>query len=600
MLRALREKTKTILWIVVVTFVVSIFAVWGMNLRSGGDDRVDEPDNVGTVNGIPIDRRFYSNNFQELLNQLRSQRGNDFSLSPAERYMLLEQAWEVSIQKILMQREIERLGITVTDEELVSFLRRNPHPSLQQVFTDDEGNFDYQAYLRALADPQADWTQLERWGRSIIPELKLQTMLAAQVNVAEDEIMDSFEKQNVEVKARYVKVAIEDEEVPYEPSEAEILTKYGEMKDRFTEPEKRRIELVKIEKKPSDFDDMDVFDRMIEIRNEILGGVDFAEAASNYSDDMATASKGGDLGFFGKSDMDSVFTKAAFSLKDGKISQPVRTQFGYHLIKVVERKTEGGEEKIRASHILMNVEPGYETVDSLTTLVKDLNSAIKERGFKEGAKSMHLAVKEIEPFARGAFIKNYGYLPMIVNFAFNSKKGRISSPFDSDDAIYYVKVVEEIPERPLPLEEVRDQIIEAIREERNEQRAKAIAEAIKQEAVTSGDLEGAAHAKELSIIETPMFRIDGPVPEIGTNTNFAVACHMLPTGKIGPPIKEYGAWYVIQVLDRTNPDMKAFAEQRETILGRLRQEKATHLMASWYEEIRDKAKIQDFRTQTLN
>ena len=163
MLKQLRENTKTILWIVVIAFVVSIFAVWGMNYRSGGSmSGPSEEDNViGSVNGIEITRQAYAANIQDLYNNIRAQRGEDYRPSDTESFMISEQAWEMSIQKIIIAREIEKLGITVTDDELVSFLRRNPHPTLRQMFTGEDGNFDYQAYLQALSNPDADWTELE-------------------------------------------------------------------------------------------------------------------------------------------------------------------------------------------------------------------------------------------------------------------------------------------------------------------------------------------------------------------------------------------------------------------------------------------------------
>ena len=161
MLKQLRENTKTILWIVVVAFVVSIFAVWGMQQRSGGRQPGEQSNIVGSVDGIELTRQMYANNFQELYANIRAQRGDDIRLSDTESYMLSEQAWEMGIQKAIIAREIDRMGIVVTDNELVSFLRRNPHPTLRQMFTGEDGQFDYQAYLQALSNPDADRTELE-------------------------------------------------------------------------------------------------------------------------------------------------------------------------------------------------------------------------------------------------------------------------------------------------------------------------------------------------------------------------------------------------------------------------------------------------------
>ncbi len=365
MLKQLRENTKTILWIVVVAFVVSIFGVWGMNLKSGDQGRQTASDIVGKVDGIEITRRLYSNKFQELYNQIKTQRGENFELSVTDQHMLLEQTWENVIQEILLNREINRLGITITDNELVSFLRRTPHPQLRQTFVNEKGDFDYQAYLRALSDPQADWTELEKWGMSVLPSMKLETYLVAQTHVPEKDILERFNEQNREVTARYITVPFGSDAPPYEPSENEISSFYEKNRENYLESEKRIVRLIELKKEPTDLDEEDVRTQLEEIRKEIFDGGDFAESARIHSDDYVSAQKGGDLGFFGRTGLDSIFTETAFNLEIGEISGPVRTSFGYHIIRTEEKKTEDGKEQVRASHILMKVEPGYETIDSL-------------------------------------------------------------------------------------------------------------------------------------------------------------------------------------------------------------------------------------------
>ncbi len=600
MLKQLRENTKTILWVVVVAFVVSIFGIWGMNLRSGGE-RSDAPtDIVGKVDGIEISRRLYSNKFQELYNQIKMQRGEDFELSATDRFMLLEQAWENVIQDILLSREIERLGITVTENELVSFLRRTPHPQLRQTFVDDNGDFDYQAYLQALSDPQADWTELEKWGMAVLPSMKLETYLVSQTHIPEKDILDRFKEQNREVTARYITIPFGPEDPPYEPGQAEIDSYYEEHKESYLEPEKRTVRLIEIRKEPTALDEEEVRTQLEEIRKEILQGEDFAESARIHSEDYVSAGKGGDLGFFGRTGLDSLFTETAFNLGIGEISEPVRTTFGYHLIKVEEKKKEDGEDQVRASHILMKVEPGYETIDSLSTLLQDLSEAIKAKGFEAGAKSLGLETEDVDPFTRGFFLKDHGYLPRVINFAFNHKTGVISSAIESETSIYYVKVLDEMPEKTRPVDDVREQVIEGIRFDHRKEKARKIAETVKKEAVTSGDLEAVAHSRELQFSETPPFKIEDSVPGIGTGTGFSTACHMLPVNRVSAPVLGDGAWYIIRVVSESTPDMNEFATQRQTILGELMEERSTEFLAGWYRDLRENAEIEDMRELTLN
>jgi len=601
MLKQLRENTKTILWVVVVAFVISIFAVWGANLSGPSNRNARQDDNtVGSVNGEPITRTLYSNSFTQVYDQMKQQRGGEYEPNQMERLMMAEQAWELSIQKILMAREIEKLDITVSDAELVDFLRRNPHPTLQQVFRTEDGQFDYQAYLSSLSDPEVDWTELERWGRNLLPELKLQTYISSRVHVSDQEIMERFKRETIEVKARYVKVPFPAEESSYEPSEREIDSLYAEISDSFTIPESRRIKLIAIDKKPTGADEREVLDRLEEIRAEIAAGRDFSEMAGTYSEDPMTAAKGGDLGFFGRGDMVGAFEEAAFALDVGEISEPVRTEFGYHLIKLDERKKENGEEKIRASHILMKVEPGYETIDSLSTLIRELSEEIKEKGFEKTAERRGLTVIEPEPLKDGYFIEGIGFAPRVVNFAFSHEPNSISAPLEEEQAVYYVKIIEKIGERIETEDEVRVQLVDRIRRDRVDEATRKRAESIRKQAMTSGNLESAALAYGLEIEETPYFKRSDVLPGIGGNTPFAVAAHLLPVDEISPPVRSGTAYFLILVTDRKPPDMDLFAERSPEIAEELNREKTMSYIAGWFDEIRRNAEVADRRERVLD
>ncbi|UCF06731.1 MAG: peptidyl-prolyl cis-trans isomerase [bacterium] len=598
MLKQMRERTKTILWIVVVAFVVSIFAVWGMNLRTGEEGQ--DPEIVGTIEGQNIYRRTYSNLFTELYNQMKMQRGEDYTLSESEYLMLAEQAWEMVIQKYLLSKELTRLNIIVTDNELVSFLRRNPHPSLQQVFTNEEGTFDYQAYLKALADPEADWSQLERWGRSILPELKFEAMLAAQVHIPEREVLEEFKKENVQIKASYIKMPVQTEEPPYEPTDDEIAQYYEEHKDDYTEPVMRQITAIEMKKEPTAADEAEALERLLEIREAILAGKDFAEAAQDESDDNLSAERGGDLGFFARGEMVEEFENVAFTLPAGELSEPVRSQYGYHLIRVEEKKTEDEVEKVHARHILIKVEPGYETIDSLASVLRDLRDAIQKEGFEQAAATFGLTIKEPSPFTRGAFIKDLGYLPRVINFTFNHKPGSISSAIETKDAIYFVKVLKEIPERAKPLEDVRLLLADRIRREHEVEGTRTIAEGIRKETVSGGDFSTVARAHGFEVQETPPFRRNDAIPGVGVNTTFAMAAHVLPAGELSPPIQERDYFYLLRVTERSEPDMNEYANRRVEILNRLRGERASRIMAGWYESVRKDVDVVDMRERTLD
>ena len=600
MLRQLRETTKTVLWIVVATFVISIFAIWGMDLRTPERHRSDR--NVaGRVDKDVITQQDYQNTVNLLYQQLKQQKGENYTPSDMERRLIDDQAWEMAVGAHIWNREIKKLGANVSDMELVSFLRRNPHPSLHDVFKTDKGEFDYQAYLKALSDPNVDWTQLEAWGRSVIPELKLRTYLAAEVHISESDVLDRFKEQNIRYKAQYIEVPFPKDAAGAEPTAEEISSLYQKRMNDFKDPAMRRVRVIEIERKPSAADEREARERLVAIRNDILSGeMDFAAAAKDDSDDESTAEKGGDLGFFKHGDMVPAFDSVAFSLRPGQISTPVRTPFGYHIIRVEELKKEGGVEKVRASHILVKVEPGYETTDSLSAFVKTVAERIHKDGFEKAAAALNLKTRDTAPFAQGMFIKDIGYVPGIVSFAFNYKSGDVSSTIDSESSIYFVKIIEEIPERVRPLEEAKPQLIAEIRSTRESDAARATAESIRREILTSGNIAAVARAHGLVVKETPLFKVSDAIPEVGANTPFSVACKYLQVGAVSPPVVGQGRCYLIKLLQKTAPDLAAFNEERPKLVQEMRDELGNRFIANWYQQLRGKAEITDLREKTLN
>jgi peptidyl-prolyl cis-trans isomerase D len=421
------------------------------------------------------------------------------------------------------------------------------------------------------------------------------------VQIPESEALDRFKEQNVQYKAQYVEVPFPKTNPPYDPTDVEIKALYDKRINDFKEPPMRRVRVIEIERKPSAADEREVRDRLNEIRDEIIKGqTDFATAAKDNSDDQSTAEKGGDLGSFKRGDMVAAFDSVAFSIKPGQISMPIRTPYGYHIIQVEERKKEGGVDKTHARHILVKVEPGYDTTDSISTVVKNIAEAIHKNGFEKAAADLKLKTFETAPFPQGMFIKDLGYVPRIISFAFNYKIGDVSSTIDSDAAIYFVKIIQEIPERTKPIEEVKPQLIGEIRSTRDSDAARATAESIRREILTGGNVSAAARAHGLVAKETPLFKALDPIPGIGSNTPFSVACRYLQVGTVSPPILGQGRCYLIKLLQKTEPDLAAFAGERAKIVEDLRNDLASRFWANWSQGIREKARVVDFREKTLD
>ena len=598
MLKMLRSRTKVILWIVIVAFVVTIFAAWGANYFGGGGSSGsrDQRNNiVGIVNGVEIPAEVYSRNLSQLYSQLSNYRGENYSPSILERYRLEQQAWEMTVNNVLTQQKIEELGITATSRELVDFIRNNPHPSLQEMFTDEQGNFDYQQYLQALSDPNRDWRQLENWARSELPRYKLESMLAAKLSIPEREVMEKFKDAQLEVKCNYVVIPAEKEDPPYQPTEEELRAKYGEMKNQLKESEKRVIKYVKIDYKPTPRDFREVKESLLEVKREIQSGkTDFEEAAKIYSEDKLTSEKGGNLGFISKGEMPEEAEEAAFSLEPGELSAPVKTDKGYQLIKVLEKEVQ----RVNASHILMKVTPGYETQDSIRTFVRSLMEKIESDGFEEAATSMNLEILESEPFTENGIINGIGLAPSIADFAFKYNRGDVSSAYQIGDVVYFVKIVRVIPEHTRDYDEARDILAREVREERAMEKARQIAIDIRKKSFTSS-LQEAAEQHNMVMKTSGFFKKNEPADGFQANSIFVKAAHMLPLKSISSPIWDEDRFFLIVVIEKTEPDMENYGEKRDSIATRLRMEKSQEIISEWFAEIKKEADIIDLRNEPI-
>jgi peptidyl-prolyl cis-trans isomerase C len=123
-------------------------------------------------------------------------------------------------------------------------------------------------------------------------------------------------------------------------TEKDAKAYYDKNPDLFTSPEqvKARHILIQVPKETSDEDKKKLKEKADEVRKKVKAGEDFAKLAGDSSDDPGTKSKGGELGFFSKGSMVPAFEQAAFSLKPGEVSELVETEFGFHVIKVDEKK----------------------------------------------------------------------------------------------------------------------------------------------------------------------------------------------------------------------------------------------------------------------
>jgi peptidyl-prolyl cis-trans isomerase D len=594
MMKQMRENTKIILWVVVVAFLITIFAVWGLDLQSGGMTR--QKNLVGRVDGIDITPQMYQSVYTQMAQQFRASSPNG-ELSSLQQEMLRDQAWENIVSNIITSAQIKKLGITVTDEEVLNAIRTSPPPEVQQYFSDKDGRFDFAAYQSALNNPEADWTAVEDLVRQRIPMMKLNQYLMSQVHVSADEVRRAFDEENVKMVARYVSFPIDAEDIgDWSPSDEDVAAYYQKHLDRYQQPEKASLQVVRLPRVPSDRDRSDLAYTAGIVRKQAAGGEDFATLAKTYSESH-TATVGGETGFLGDGQRDAVVMQAAAGLKSGEISAPIPTTDGIYVIQLIASRKEKGAQQYNLREIYMKLTPGPETVDSLAAVARDIHDQAVASGDLAAAANAHgLEVVGTDPFAAGMPVPGLGFVPAVSRFAFAGAPGAISDVVSDDNNFYVCRIESRTPAAARPLAEVTDVIKQILVRERKVESATRKAVAFRRTAtIPNTSFEKAAGQYQLKVAQTDSFTVSQPVADQGPNSAFAQAALSTVPGTVSAPVESGNAVYVIRVDGRKDPDEAAYQAGAPQIRDRIYQQKVQAYVTYWYDNLRKQSTVEDFR-----
>ncbi|RLC46232.1 MAG: hypothetical protein DRH57_06460 [Candidatus Cloacimonadota bacterium] len=246
-------------------------------------------------------------------------------------------------------------------------------------------------------------------------------------------------------------------------SDDEISDYYKEHKDDFpARPEMMKIGVIKKDLTAGKEAESKALEKITKIRDELNNGASFAKLAEKYSE-CPSAKQGGDLGYFGKGTMVKQFEDTAFSLKLGEISEPVKTEFGYHLIKLEDRK----DDQIRVRHILIKISPSEKEIEEKENLMQTIHQRLEN-----GESFAELAIQYSDIDSAQA---NKGYLgefPMDrIETLFspevkNLKQGEITNVINMDNSLYIFKNLGIVKERDYDYSEISNQLEELVKNEK--------------------------------------------------------------------------------------------------------------------------------------
>jgi peptidyl-prolyl cis-trans isomerase D len=607
MLKAMRKNTKIVLWVVIAAFLGTIVFAWGMQYTASQQMK----NYVAKVNGEKITADEYLFYFDRLAKQWEAQ--NPQSEMPEDQRVKLHyDAWRELLRNVLMQQQIERYGLGVTDGEIVEFLQKYYYavPELMQLEVfQTNGQFDYNKYLAIMnsKDPAAGpfWAQIEALVRPKILEFKLTNAVFSTARVSSQDVVNRFKEYNEYYKVKIALVRSEQfrTQIP-PPSDEELKSEFARNKETYRQPERASIKFVRIPKTSGAEDELRVQDEVFRIREEAEKAADsagFAELAKKYSEDPTAAQNGGDLGWFGRGQMVSPFDSVAFNLKPGGLSEPVRTSFGWHLIKLWGKKKTKDGEQVHASHILLKVEPNPEATEQLKATAENFVRLAQETGLEKAAAEKQLAVDSSNIFTRDASIPNLGMFTEINQFVFFNEEGSLSPVYNLPGNYVVVKVGRRFPAGIPKFEDVKNMVRADISRRKTMALSRQRAEGIWQLAQKGTPFEAAAAKFQEAAMTEHIWGWGAWVPGMGDAPAFlgaAIRAHQ-KNERFIPPVPTDIGYATGELVQYIPYDQGRFAAAKDSTLQSIYQKRRTDALNAWLAQLQRDADIEDYRMEVL-
>lgn len=520
------------------------------------------------------------------------------------------------LKQLVFQKEIEyeakRLGIRVSPDEIADRIRQ----FLPTAFNGDTpvGMDQYAAQVQSRF--QMTVPVFEELIRQELLEEKFRKLVTDGIGASPAELQDEFRYRNEKVKLDYAVIKPEELEARITPDEAEIKSWYEKNKTKYQLPERRvvRYGLVDVNQirqtiqvsddelkaqyqqniqqyqvpnrvhvehillmtvGKTDAEVEEIRKKAEDLLKQAKKGGNFEDLAKKNSEDPGTKDKGGDLGWIVQGQTVAEFEKAAFSLPKGSISDLVKTQYGFHIIKVLDKETahtksfDEVKDSIRAPLMLTKA-------DKLATNTADQLSAAIRKSPKSSlddlAKQFHLTVAETRPVSATDPLLELGNSPDIKDAIFRLRSGELSVPVRTDRGYVVLSLKEVQPAHQGSLEEVRDRVITELRQQKSAELARTKAADLLKRVKAGEKFDAAAKALGLESKTSDAIARNGSISGVASGKQLNAAFQM-KQGDVGGPLKLGANWLVYRIAEKQESNPADFEKQRKDLLAQVLQSK---------------------------
>lgn len=624
MIRLLQQNTSAVKFIfafiiiaaigtMVITLVPGIFDTAG---SSGGTGDVyavvHDPGWMGRLEGGSTVKQ--SEVAQLAQRQLQQQNLPDMLMPYME-----QRAGQILVQREILKHEADRMHLQVSDEDLRRELRTGAFaqylfPNGNYIGDDAYINFVQSAFRTTRAS-------FESQVKSDMELNRLQSMLTGGITVSDNAVREAYLKQGLKVKFDYAVLTAEDVRKQINPTDADLRKFFDANKARYASaiPETRKIQYVAFDASNLPGDKPQVADADIQsyynahqaqysvkeqvrvrhilmavprgadakadaaakakaedLLKQIKSGGNFADLAAKNSDDPGSKVQGGELGWLDRGRTVPEFDKTAFSLNAGQTSDVIKTQFGYHILQVEEKKTAHVRPLAEVRAEIVPVLEQQRAVAAEQSFASQIAADAKKNGIEKAAAAKGLHAQTTDYVAKDGIIAGVADGAGLLTKAFTTAKGAAPESVATGDG-FAVFQVEDVKAAHAPdFDSYKQHIADDFREGKLPELLSADTAKLADRAKVLNDLRKAAAEQNLPVKSSDLVGRDAQVPELGSMAGAASVAFSLPKGAVSGPINAGRSGAVLVVTDRQEPDAadiaKNFAQTRDGLLNAQREE----------------------------
>ena len=583
-------------------------------------------DTVAVIDGREISAEEFRRTYQAQLQAYRAAYGGEMSEQLLKQLGIDQQILQQMVDERAAQAEAERLRIRVSDQEVAQRILAIPAFQENGAFV---GSERYQQILM-MQRPPLSVTEFEDGIRRALMVEKLRRSITDWLSVSDKELEQEYRRRNDKVKlavvtfsadsyrpdvsasdaevssyfdghgeefripekrkVRYLLVDVDAMRAKITPSQAEIERAYQDNIEQYTTAEQVRAShiLLKTEGK----DEAAVRAKGEDILKQAKAGTDFAELARKHSEDEANAKNGGDLDYFGRNRMVPAFDAAAFAMEEGQISDLVKTDYGFHIIKLTDKKA-------GSTRTLAEVQPqiveqlAFERAQTqAANLAQTLEAQIKKPADLDTvAKAQGIEVQETGFFARDEPVLGVGASSEMSARAFEINQGDVSGAIRTARGFVFQTVTHKQDSYVPKLDEVKEKVRGEIISQRARDMAKQKAAELSAKVKGAADFEKAVKAAGAEVKTTELVTRDSPLPDVGSAPDVLDAAFRLAQGAVSEPLTTSSGTVVIKVVEKQEATAADLASNKETFRAELLSDRRNRLFSSYMVKAKQKMRI---------